>query len=84
MTDPPAPRACPFCGGPSSDDDDPAISLIDDMEGQAWIVCKVCGANGPIDADPDAALAKWNTRTTDTPRPVPTRAAQKRERRARR
>lgn len=43
---------CPFCGGKSHMAD----------TGNIWCVCDDCGAEGPVDDSPEAAITKWNTR----------------------
>ena len=49
-------KPCPFCGGDAIPD--PA-----QLHGLSFVVCAVCGAEGPVSAGDDDAVENWNKRT---------------------
>lgn len=62
---------CPFCG---SEDAVYVISAGDDDPVFHWVVCGLaregCGAAGPTEDTVDGAVASWNRRYSNIPRPA--------------
>ena len=50
-------KPCPFCGGEK-------WSFINHAMTQEQIICKKCGARGPISKDRIKAIAAWNNRVS--------------------
>lgn len=47
-------KDCPFC---QSDE-----LIVESSEGEYWVKCEQCGAQGPVEHDRKTAVKNWNLR----------------------